>query len=139
MPFSARAGDFLTRPTLMRASDALATNVLMYAVPLLVLTTTGSASLTGVAFLMEWLPRLAAFTVGGPLVDRYRADRVFRAATAVRSLLLITAAAALALLPGSGTLTTAVVMAVGAISGFLAQAAFLAVETIGAETSRRAA
>lgn len=138
MPFSARAGEFRTRLTLMRASDALATNVLMYAIPLLVLTTTGSTSLTGVAFLMEWLPRLAAFTIGGPLVDRYRADRVFRAATAVRSLLLITAAAALALLPGSGALTTATVMAAGAISGLLAQAAFLAVETIGAATSRKA-
>ncbi|MEV1040449.1 MFS transporter [Streptomyces sp. NPDC050204] len=138
MPLFSRAGFLFTRPSMMRASDALATDVLMYAIPLLVLTTTGSASLTGVAFLLEWLPRLVAFTVGGPLVDRFRADRVFRAASTARALLLVTAALALALLPGSGVLTTTVVMAVGALSGFLAQASFVGVETIGAEVSRAA-
>ncbi|MFE7122326.1 MFS transporter [Streptomyces sp. NPDC057654] len=132
------AGRLLTRSSLMRASDALATSIATYAIPLLILTTTGSASLTGVAFLLEWLPRLAAFTVGGPLVDRFRPDRVFRAATTARAALFAAAALALALLPSSGNTTTAVVMAVGATGGLLAQGSFVAVETAGAHASRAA-
>lgn len=138
MPLFPHPGGVLRRPTLMRAADALATAVTTYAVPLLVLTTTGSTALTGVAFLLEWLPRLAAFTIGGPLVDRYRADNVFRAATTCRGLLLAAAALTLLLLPGGGTAATATVMTVGALSGLLAQASFVAVETIGAQASRAA-
>ncbi|MFI7087554.1 MFS transporter [Streptomyces anulatus] len=133
-----RTGFLFTRPSLMRFTDALATDVLMYAIPLLVLTTTGSASLTGLAFLLEWVPRLCAFGIGGPLVDRYRADRVFRTASAVRALLLGAATVVMAVLPAGGVLTTAAVMTIGAVSGFLAQASFVAVETIGAEVSRAA-
>ncbi|MCX4515727.1 ATP-grasp domain-containing protein [Streptomyces sp. NBC_01619] len=121
----------------MRASGALATAVTTYAIPLLVLTTTGSTALTGVAFLLGWLPRLAAFTVGGPLVDRYRADRVFRMTTVCRSLLLAATALALGLMPSTGPTATIVVMAAGALCALLAQASFIAVETMGAEASRR--
>lgn len=138
MPLFPHSGAVLRRPPLMRAADALATAVTTYAVPLLVLTTTGSTALTGVAFLLEWLPRLAAFTIGGPLVDRYRADRVFRAATTCRGLLLVAAALTLLALPGGGTAATTTVMAVGALSGLLAQASFVAVETLGAQASRAA-
>ncbi|MFC4506575.1 MULTISPECIES: MFS transporter [Streptomyces] len=138
MPLFPHRRAFLRRPPLMRAADALATAVTTYAVPLLVLTTTGSTALTGVAFLLEWLPRLAAFTIGGPLVDRYRADRVFRAATTCRGMLLVASALTLLVLPGGGTAATATVMAVGALSGLLAQASFVAVETLGAQASRAA-
>ncbi|GHB82234.1 MFS transporter [Streptomyces umbrinus] len=122
----------------MRASDALATQTATYAIPLLILVTTGSTSLTGVAFLLEWMPRLVAFTLGGPLVDRFLADRVFRTAALARTLLCAAAAAALALLPEAGTAATVVVMTVGAAGGLLSQASFLAVETLGAHASRRA-
>ncbi|MYR60073.1 MFS transporter [Streptomyces sp. SID625] len=138
MPLFLHPGAVLHRSPLMRAADALATAVTTYAVPLLVLMTTGSSALTGVAFLLEWLPRLAAFTIGGPLVDRYRADRVFRAAATCRGLLLVTAALTLLVLPGGGTAATATVMAVGALSGLFAQASFVAVETLGAQASRAA-
>ncbi|MEU9167887.1 MFS transporter [Streptomyces sp. NPDC048420] len=128
----------LARSCLMRASDALATQIATYAIPLLILVTTGSTALTGIAFLLEWLPRLVAFTLGGPLVDRFRADRVFRTAALSRTLLCAVAAAALALLPASGTAATVVVMTVGAAGGLLSQASFVAVETLGAHASRRA-
>lgn len=127
------------RSSFMRASDALATQVATYAIPLLILTTTGSTALTGIAFILEWLPRLTAFAVGGPLVDRYRTDRVFRAATVGRAFLTAGAAVALCVLPASGTASTVVVMTVGAATGLLAQVSFIAVETIGAQASRRAA
>lgn len=138
MPLFPHRRVVLRRPPLMRAADAVATAVTTYAVPLLVLTTTGSTALTGVAFLLEWLPRLAAFTIGGPLVDRHRADIVFRAATTGRGLLLAAAALTLLALPADGTAATATVMAVGALSGLLAQTSFVAVETLGAQASRAA-
>ncbi|WP_019061440.1 MFS transporter [Streptomyces prunicolor] len=138
MPLFPHRRAVLRRPPLMRAADAVATAVTTYAVPLLVLTTTGSTALTGIAFLLEWLPRLAAFTIGGPLVDRYRADRVFRAATTGRGLLLAAAALTLLALPAGGTTATGTVMAVGALSGLLAQTSFVAVETLGAQASRAA-
>jgi hypothetical protein len=50
----------LPRTYLMRAADALASATATYAIQLLVLVTTGSTALTGLAFLLEWSPRLAA-------------------------------------------------------------------------------
>jgi hypothetical protein len=52
----------LPRTYLMRAADALASATATYAIPLLVLVlvTTGSTALTGLTFLLEWSPRLAA-------------------------------------------------------------------------------
>ncbi|MFK0154230.1 MFS transporter [Streptomyces sp. NPDC090493] len=128
----------MTRILLMRASDAVATQTATYAIPLLILVTTRSTALTGAAFLLEWLPRLAAFTIGGALVDRFRADRVFCTAALARTLLCAAAAGALAVLPAAGIAATAVVMAVGAAGGLLSQACFVAVETLGAHASRTA-
>jgi hypothetical protein len=128
----------VARSALMRASDALATQTATYAIPLLILVTTGSTALTGAAFLLEWLPRLTAFAIGGPLVDRFRADRVFRTAALARTLLCAAAGVALAVLPAAGTAATVVVMTVGAAGGLLSQASFVAVETLGAHASRRA-
>ncbi|WP_331726309.1 MFS transporter [Streptomyces sp. NBC_00470] len=128
----------LTRPSLMRASDALATALTRYAIPLIVLATTNSASLTGVAFLLEWAPCLAAFTIGGPLVDRYRADTVFKTANAARAAATSAAAVLLTLLPADGTAATTVVLALGATTGLLAQGSFVAAETLGAGISRQA-
>lgn len=132
------SGLVLTRASCMRATDALATSITRYAIPLLVLLTTHSASLTGVAFLLEWLPCLAAFTFGGPLVDRFRADRVLRAAAIARSVLLLAGAALLQALPPAGTAATVVVMGLGAGAGLLSHTSFVAVETLGADLSRQA-
>ncbi|MFB7597564.1 MFS transporter [Streptomyces sp. NPDC056160] len=128
----------MARSSLMRASDALATQTTTYAIPLLILVTTRSTALTGAAFMLEWLPRLMAFTIGGPLVDRFRADRVFRTAALARTLLCAAAACTLAVVPAAGTAATVIVMTVGAAGGLLSQACFVAVETLGAHASRAA-
>jgi hypothetical protein len=120
----------------MRAADALASATATYAIPLLVLVTTGSTALTGLAFLLEWSPRLAAFTFAGTLVDRLGAGRVFRMANLVRTAVVALAGAVLLALPSSGTATTCLVLAFGAASGLLAEVSFVAVETLGAEAGR---
>lgn len=120
----------------MRAADALASATATYAVPLQVLITTGSTALTGIAFLLEWTPRLAAFTFAGSLVDRWGAGRVFRASNFVRATVVALAAVVLTALPDVGTATTVVVLAFGAVSGLLAEVSFVAVETSAAEAGR---
>ncbi|WP_371777822.1 MFS transporter [Streptomyces sp. NBC_01438] len=127
----------LQRTYLMRATDALASATATYAVPLLVLVTTGSTALTGLAFLLEWAPRLAAFSFAGSMVDRWGAGRVFRMSNLVRTAVVALAGAVLFVLPGTGTMTTSVVLTFGAVSGLLAEVSFVAMETLGAEASRR--
>jgi hypothetical protein len=137
MPSSHAHRNRLPRTYLMRAADALASATATYAIPLLVLVTTGSTALTGLAFLLEWSPRLAAFTFAGALVDRWGAGRIFRTTNLVRTALVATAAAVLLAIPSSGTATTCVVLTFGAASGLLAEVSFVAVETLGAEASRQ--
>ena len=127
----------LPRTYLMRATDALASTTATYAIPLLVLITTGSTALTGLAFLLEWTPRLAAFAFAGSLVDRWGAGRVFRVSNLVRTAVVALAGVVLLALPSAGAATTCVVLAFGAASGLLAEVSFVAVETLGAEASRR--
>jgi hypothetical protein len=127
----------LPRAYLMRTADALASATAAYAIPLLVLVTTGSTALTGLAFLLEWSPRLAAFTFAGSLVDRWGAGRVFRMTNLVRIAVVAVAGAALLALPSAGTTTTCIVLAFGSVSGLLAEVSFVAVETLGVEASRR--
>ncbi|MFD5675832.1 MFS transporter [Streptomyces sp. NPDC127040] len=121
----------------MRAADALASATATYAIPLLVLVTTGSTALTGLAFLLEWSPRLAAFSFAGSLVDRWGAGRVFRTSNLVRTAVVALACAVLLVLPSAGTMATCVVLTFGAASGLLSAVSSVAVETLGAEASRR--
>ncbi|MBM9508006.1 MFS transporter [Actinacidiphila acididurans] len=121
----------------MRSTDALASTTATYAIPLLVLVTTGSTALTGIAFVLEWTPRLAAFTFAGALVDRWGAGAVFRCANVIRATVVALAGAVLMFLPQAGTAATCVVLAFGATSGLLAQISFVAVETLGSEAGRR--
>lgn len=136
--FSARTpSPALSRIYLIRATDALASTTATYAIPLLVLITTGSTALTGLAFLLEWTPRLAAFAFAGSLVDRWGAGRVFRASNLVRTAVVALVGVVLLALPSAGAATTCVVLTFGAASGLLAEVSFVAVETLGAEASRR--
>src|SRR5205823_2019543 len=70
---------------LPRSMDAAAFAMTTYGIPLLVLATTNSAALTGAAFALEWIPRLGAFAVAGPLVDRHGTTTVLRLASAARA------------------------------------------------------
>ncbi|MDV9200783.1 MFS transporter [Streptomyces sp. Wh19] len=81
--------------------------------------------------------QLRAFAFAGSLVDRWGAGRVFRMSNLVRTVMVVLAGAVLLALPSSGTMTTCVVLAFGAVSGLLAEISFVAVETLGAEVSRR--
>ncbi|MGX1759921.1 MFS transporter [Streptomyces lydicus] len=125
------------RSYLLRAADQLATAMATYGIPLLILATTGSGALTGLAYLVEWVPRLAVFTVVGTLVDRHGPHDVFRLANAARTVFAALTMAALCALPGSGAAGTVVVLSFCAMAGVTAQASFLAAEAIGSAHSQQ--
>lgn len=122
---------------LPRTADALAFAMSTYGIPLLVLATTGSATLTGLAFALEWIPRLVAFGWAGAIVDRRGAAVVFALASAGRALVVTVGAVLLFLYP-SGTLASVTVMALAATTGVLTEFSYIAAETAGAAASRRA-
>ncbi|WP_128379390.1 MFS transporter [Streptomyces cavernae] len=130
-------GSLLRRVYAPRAFDALAFSMATYAMPLLVLATTNSASLTGLAFALEWIPRVAAFGLAGDLVDRRGAAVVCFVASLTRGLLVAAGTAVLIVLP-QGTAETVTVMALAAATGALTQFSFIANEAVGAIVSRRA-
>ncbi|MFE4423066.1 MFS transporter [Streptomyces sp. NPDC056817] len=130
------AGSLFRRVYTPRACDALAYSMSTYAMPLVVLATTGSASLTGLAFALEWIPRVAAFGFAGTLVDRSGAAIVCFIASLTRALLVAGAGVALHLVP-PGTAETVTVMALAAVTGALTQFSFIANEAVGAVVSRQ--
>lgn len=115
---------------LPRTADALAFAMSTYGIPLLVLATTKSAALTGAAFALEWIPRLAAFGWAGAVV-------VFHLASLGRALALAAGAVLLHLHP-SGPVASATVMVLAATTGVLTVFSYIAAETAGAAAGRRA-
>ncbi|MEV0259402.1 MFS transporter [Streptomyces sp. NPDC050732] len=122
---------------LPRSMDAGAFAMTTYGIPLLVLATTNSAALTGVAFALEWVPRLGAFAVAGSMVDRHGTTRVLRLASALRATVVVTAAVALPQLD-PGLPTTVAVMLLAASTGVLTEFSYIAAETAGGIASREA-
>lgn len=109
-----------------------------YAMPLLVLTITSSASLTGLAFALEWTPRIAAFVLAGNVVDRRGAAIVCFLASLGRAMVVAVSAVALIMLP-RGSAETAVILVLAALTGTLSQFGFVANEAVGAVVTRRGA
>ncbi|MGW7423590.1 MFS transporter [Streptomyces sp. NPDC054813] len=138
--------DAVARPTaglvrriyLPRGADAAAFAMTTYGLPLLVLATTGSATLTGLAFALEWIPRIGAFTVAGTVVDRYGTARIFRAACLARAFVVLAAAVVLTALDARTPAATVTVMLLAASTGVLTEFSFVATETAGSEASRKA-
>lgn len=122
---------------LPRSMDAAAFAMTTYGIPWLVLATTGSAALTGLAFALEWAPRMMAFTLAGALVDRHGTTRVFRFAATARAVLVLAAALLLEAQAG-GLEETGTVMALAAGTGVLTEFSYVAAETAGGLASRAA-
>lgn len=122
---------------LPRSTDAAAFAMATYGIPLLVLATTNSAALTGLAFALEWVPRLGAFAFAGALVDRHGTTAVLRYANVARALVVLAAAF---LLPNqeAGLGATVTVMVLAASTGILTEFSYIAAETAGGVASREA-
>jgi MFS family permease len=111
----------------LRFADSLATNTLVFALPLMIYTATQSLAWSGLAFLIEWLPRLLSIPAAGPLVDRFGSKRIFFATNIARLVALITTFIIFTLQPGWWP----ILIAVGVVNGILGQVSFVAAEHLG--------
>lgn len=91
------------------------TRVSMIALPLFVLETTGSATLTGLVALAETLPLVLAKVLGGPVIDRVGARRV----SITCDLLSVPVIGAIPLLHDSGLLPFPALLVLVALAGGL--------------------
>ena len=89
------------------------TRMSMVAIPWFVLTTTGSAALTGVVGFAELLPFVVVLALGGPVIDRWGARRVAVLAGLVAALLV----SAIPVLDGVGTLPLPALLTLVALVG----------------------
>lgn len=132
----ARVPDFGTVRGLYvpRSADAGAFAMSTYGIPLLVLAVTDSATLTGLAFVLEWVPRLSVFALAGAAVDRFGSTKVLRIASVLRAFVVLTAAAVLPAVGGADAI--AMVMGLAAMTGVLTEFSYIAAETAGGQAHR---
>ncbi|MFJ6465331.1 MFS transporter [Streptomyces sp. NPDC091387] len=100
-----------------RGLAALGDQFLLFAIPLLAFKLTGSASQTGLIFLVEWLPRVIFLPVAGVFADRIRSYILYIGSDIVRSGLALTAFALMFLLPDGKFLTLCVLAAGMSVAG----------------------
>lgn len=81
-----------------RGLAALGDQFLLFAIPLLAYKLTGSASQTGLIFMVEWLPRVIFLPISGVLADRIRSYVLYAGSDLVRSALGLTAFALMSLI-----------------------------------------
>lgn len=82
----------LQRFLVSRFVAALADQFMLFAVPLAILKSTGSVKYSGLAFAIEWLPRLLLFPVSGTIADKLNPRRIFVVSDTVRFALVLGAA-----------------------------------------------
>ncbi|GGQ69978.1 MFS transporter [Couchioplanes azureus] len=116
----------VVRFVLGRGLAALADQFLLFAIPLLVYRTTGSAAAGGLVFLIEWLPRVLFLPVAGVLADRVGGYRLYVIADSVRALLAVVAFVLVQTWPGATVVTLSVLAATMSLAS--AQA-YIAMET----------
>jgi MFS family permease len=108
-----------------RLFSTLGDQLLQFAVPLIVYEATGSVSMSGLAFLVEWLPRLASLPLAGLLTDRFEGRRVYAVADGVRAAACAATVLALGRWHGHTFGLTAALMA---LCAFCYAQAFIALE-----------
>lgn len=110
----------------LRAFSTLGDQLLQFAVPLIVYKATGSVAMAGLAFLVEWLPRLMSLPLAGLLADRFGGRRLYMVADCLRAAACLLTVVALAYRPGQTFALTAVLMG---LCAFLYAQAFIALES----------
>lgn len=112
---------------LARALGSLGNELQAFAVPLLVYKITNSLGWSGVAFFVEWVPRLLSFPLSGVWVDRFGPRRMYLLADAAR---FVSGAVAVAWIFVFPSVAVGAVLIVGVIGGFSFELAFLSVEKV---------
>jgi MFS family permease len=78
----------LKRFVVSRFLGTLSDQFLLFAVPLAIFQSTGSVTYSGLAFVIEWLPRIVFFPLGGFVADRMKPRQLFFGVELGRALVL---------------------------------------------------
>jgi MFS family permease len=108
----------LKRFVMSRFLGALSDQFLLFVVPLAIFKSTGDVKYSGLAFVIEWLPRILFFPLAGFFVDRMKARHLFFGVEFGRAMVLV---AALAFIAGGARpfIVLAVMMAVLSVAYIL--------------------
>jgi hypothetical protein len=109
----------------VRFISALGDQILLFAVPLLVYKITGSISMSGLAFFIEWLPRLISLPFAGALSDKLGGVHVYLFSDGMRAVICSMAFMLILNFPQHAFLVISLLM--GACAFFYAQS-FIAME-----------
>jgi len=110
----------------LRAIDGLTTAMFAFAGPVMIYNVTKSLQLSGLAFFLEWLPRMIATPLIAPFVDRYGAKRIFLFTNGCRTLLFVVVTITFA-----ATLHWQLLLVAAIIAGMMGQMSFVAAEHVG--------
>ncbi|WP_250477482.1 MULTISPECIES: MFS transporter [unclassified Caballeronia] len=116
----------ILRFLLSRAASSLGDQFLMFAVPLIVYRSTGSVAMSGLAFFIEWLPRICSLPIAGNLCDRLDSWRVYGFADTARAI-ACACVAWLALATPSNSFP--IIASLSAVCAFFYAQAFIALES----------
>ncbi|MFJ8131569.1 MFS transporter [Streptomyces hydrogenans] len=116
-PHAYMPGPQVARFVAGRGLAALGDQFLLFAIPLLTYKLTGSASQTGLIFLVEWLPRVLFLPVAGVFADRIRSYVLYIGSDFFRSALGLAAFALMFLLPDGQFITLCVLAAGMSVAG----------------------
>ncbi len=108
-----------------RFISSLGDQFLLFAVPLIVYQFTHNIAMSGLAFFLEWLPRIISLPVAGALSDKYGGRRIYLVADFFRALFCIISFLIILFYPASTFWIIALMM--GACAFFYAQS-FIALE-----------
>jgi MFS family permease len=97
----------LRRFVVSRFLGTLSDQFLLFAVPLAIFQSTGSVKYSGLAFVIEWLPRIVFFPLGGFVADRMKPRHLFFGVELGRALVLAVAS----ILMATGVASTFAVLA----------------------------
>jgi len=109
-----------------RFSATLGDQVLLFAVPLIIYSETKSIRLAGLAFFIEWTPRVLSLPIAGTLSDRFGSKIVYLMADCIRAVVALSAF--FLLLTGFNLFVVLSIMM--AISAFFYAQSFIAMESM---------
>jgi MFS family permease len=121
------------RSYLLRFCDGLATTTLAFAVPLMIYHATQSLTWSGLAFFIEWVPRIITLPISSPFVDALGSRRVFMVTNVLRAVVLGISTALVVLFPHAWPL----LLAIAVVTGVLAQCSFVAAEHLGVHITEK--
>lgn len=118
----------LKRFVVSRFLGSLSDQFLLFAVPLAIIKSTGSVKYSALAFMIEWLPRVIFFPLGGFFADRIKPRHIFFSVELGRALVVVAGTLLMASGIAGPFVTLSIMMAflsIGYVLNFVGTEAFL--------------